>query len=124
MREFPDIIKSFSWPLAFLFFGIVFVLLFRPQIGALILGVRRVSRQGIEVVGPEVPATQKSESADRPDEELMRALDSPVLREIEENIKKDHQNRKLSDSQSVNVLVRYLAAVVMGYAFERIYNDI
>ncbi len=125
MREFLEAIKSFTWPLAFLIFAIVFLFLFRREIGAFILRVRHVSRLGIEAVGPEIPSAQRQETpSPRPEEELIRALDSPVLREVEENIKKDFQSRGLSNSQSVNVLLRYFAAITLAYTFEVLYQNI
>ena len=54
----------------------------------------------------------------------MRALDSPVLLETEGSVRKELQKRSLSDAESVKVLVRFLAATALAYAYEVLYQQI
>ncbi len=57
-------------------------------------------------------------------EALMRALDSTLLREVEDRITNDLRQRNLPTEEAVRVLVRYLAGTRIELDFERIYSPI
>jgi hypothetical protein len=117
-----------GWPLVV----IVFVLLFRKPIAAWIPSIRRVGPGGVEAGPPPTqdglksPATETEREPGRASEELMRALDPPLLVDQEKRILQDLQSRGLGqpNQETLRVLVRYLATFQFGYLFENIYRDI
>lgn len=123
-----------SWPAATVLIavslGTLFLLLFRGSIATAIPKIRRVGRSGVELDVP-TPPSQAEESTARltesdafvAAEQLKKALDSPLLIEQETRIKRDLAERGLDVSPaSVDVLVRYLAAFQLAYAFEALYS--
>jgi hypothetical protein len=52
----------------------------------------------------------------------MRALDSALIREVEEGIKNDLAQRNLLGAEAVPVLVRYLAGMQIAMGFEESYR--
>lgn len=124
-----------SWPaaaaLALIVLGLIFMLLFRSPIAATIPKIRKVGRTGVELAPTPSQEAEKSplhvaETDPRSAaEELRKALDSPLLVDQENRIKKDLQDRGLAAAkEGIDVLVRYLAVFQMGYAFEYIYGII
>lgn len=55
---------------------------------------------------------------------MMRALDSTLIREIEEHITNQFRERNLLGAEGVPVLIRYLASVSIILGFEQIYRAI
>jgi hypothetical protein len=115
------------WPLfmalAIVVLGIAFFLIFRAPVSNLLDRIRSISKAGISVAAP-----QKTAPAERDPrleaEQLIRELDSALIREAEEAIQKDLEARNLSGEDSARVLRRYLAASWIGHAFEYIYRII
>ncbi len=101
--------------------AIVALFLFRSQLAALLdrtrglrVGPLRVSTGSSRTHGTEQASPQTVE-------DLLRAFDSPMLREQEEAIKSDIANRGLGDtSNTIKVLVRHLAATQIALLFNRI----
>lgn len=105
-----------AWPGVVLIVIIIFLFLFRRDISALLGRIQKISRNGIQVSSSQIQkATDQKSSA----EELMRAFDSITLREQEKSIKKDLENKGLSSQQeTIDILVRHLAATQMALRFE------
>jgi hypothetical protein len=104
------------WPVTVLVIAIIFMLLFRKDISSLLARIQRIGRNGIHTLPSQVQkATERKSSA----EELMRAFDSKTLLEQEKNIKKDLESRGLpSQQETIDVLVRHLAATQVALRFE------
>lgn len=52
----------------------------------------------------------------------MRALDSALIREVEEGIKKELGERNLLGAEAVPVLIRYLAGMQIAIGLEETYR--
>jgi hypothetical protein len=109
-----------AWPLAAVSAFLIFLLLFRGPIAALIQRVRSIKRDGIET-GPITPQSE----APNPDaaDALMRSFESPMLLEAEKAIRGELKRRGLDCSPpAVDVLIRHLARAQMQAAFESLYR--
>ena len=101
----------------------ILCLFFKKDISCLIRKVSHIGKEGANF-GPD----QSNDIADRDPkkeaEQLLRALDSQLLCEQEDIIKKELNERKLHGEEAVKVLVRYLAATQIAHAFEMLYRNI
>lgn len=110
--------EHLAWPLAV----IIIVFVFRKQISNLIERIQKISKSGIQT-HPQQPqeTTDRSSAA----EELMRAFDSITLREQEENIRRNLEQRGITEQQErINILIRHLAAAQLIRHFEYVNNMI
>lgn len=109
---------------AIVILGLAFFFVFRQPIIGLIGRIRSISRTGITTD----PARQQEGAPDRDPrseaEAMMRALDSTLIREIEEHITNQFRERNLLGAEGVPVLIRYLASVSIILGFEQIYRAI
>lgn len=112
---------AFYFACAFVILGIAFFLVFRHAIAALIGRIRSITKSGIST-----DPSQKAGTAERDPraeaEALMRALDSALIREVEEGIKKELGDRNLLGAEAVPVLIRYLAGMQIAIGFEESYR--
>ncbi len=114
-----------SWPV----FAVVFVLVFRRQITALLLSIRKLSKEGIEI-GPQTETSASrttsvlAATSDPAVENMLRAFDSPVLREQEQRIRRDFESQHITGPAAFEVLIRHLAVFQIGYFFEWAYSQI
>ncbi|GEM_PF-1584824 len=131
------LIEAFKWPLVVVIVVLVFMFKFHQPITNFINRIRGISpTTGVQTsdVSPQQSVERGNLSADELMDklklslganELMRSLDSPVLREVEENIKNELRTRQLVDSiEAIPVLIRYLAVARLAYFFEYIYGMI
>jgi uncharacterized membrane protein YkgB len=109
---------------AIVILGLAFFFGFRQPIIGLIGRIRSISRTGITTD----PARQQEDAPDRDPrseaEAMMRALDSTLIREIEEHITNQFRERNLLGAEGVPVLIRYLASMSIILGFEQIYRAI
>jgi len=113
--------EKFAWPMAVLFLGIGFMIIFRRPLEALISRIQSISREGIQTSQTQLPPDKKTSTA----EELMRSFDSPLLRETEKDIKKDLEERGLANSlDAIPVLIRHFAQLKIYLWFEYYYQQI
>jgi len=109
------------WPVTVLVIAIVFMLLFRRDVSSLLARIQRIGRNGIHALPSEA---QKATEQKSPAEELMRTFDSITLREKERSIKKDLEDKRLPQQETIDVLVRHLAATQVALRFEFINKTI
>lgn len=106
----------FAWPGSIVVIAIFFMVFFHKDISALLARIQKISKEGILTSSHQPQKVPESKSTA---EELMRAFDSKVLLEQETSIKKDLERRGLSNQQeTLNVLVRHLAATQLALFFE------
>ena len=92
--------------------------------GALLDRTTSVGKDGLKTSPPTGQTTQEIDKVKQA-RELVEALTSPVIREREEQIRKDLKGKGLDDnSETVNVLIRYLATTQLIVTFEEIYRVI
>ena len=118
-------IAALGWPHFSFAFGLIFVLLFRAQIGALLGRVTSIDKSGIRTQAlPDAQAegTKRLEAA----QELLLAIgDTVVLKEVEARIRNDLESRKLETTgETSKVLIKYLAASMCFLEFEQIHSAI
>lgn len=112
------IVPYVVWPMAAVIFGVVFVVIFRKKISAMLSKAHKIGLSGIETAHSQPQEAKESKSSI---EELMRTFDSAVLREEEKFINEDLERRGLSNNKDViDVLVRHLAATRLELYYERI----
>jgi len=119
MRE---IVEALGWPHFTFLFSLVFVLLFKGQIGSLISRVTSIGKSGLKAeMLPEVQREkQKSEAIQ---ELLLEVGNSVVLADTEGRIKADIIERGLgNDEDTIKVLIKHLAGARLLLEFEQIYN--
>lgn len=119
----PEIIAAFGWPHFAFAFGIVFLVIFREPLRALLGRITSIDRTGIKTQpNPEIQREdpKKIEAA----QELLLAIgDTVVLQNIENGIRTDLTTRLLSvEGETTKVLIKYLAAAQVGLEFEQIQN--
>lgn len=117
-----EIIKAFGWPHFSFLFGLIFLLLFKNQLGDLISRVTSIGKEGVKAA--PTPEAQREKKKTEAVQELLLAIgDSIVLRDIEGRIKSDLTDRELEiDGDTVKVLIKHLAAVKLLLEFEQVYN--
>lgn len=116
-------LEAIGWPHASIVLGLVFMVVFRRQLGQFIGRVTSVSKGGIKAEAlPEAQREDKSEAV----QELLSAIgDSIVLRDVESRIRTELQEKELRlEGETVKVLLRFLAASRILLEFEQIYNMI
>ena len=118
-----EIIASLGWPHFAFAFCLIFIFVFRPQLGALLSRVTSIDKLGIKTQpNPEIQREdpKKIEAA----QELLLAIgNTVVLQDIEDQIRTDLAARNLEANGETNkVLIKYLAATLVALEFERIQN--
>ncbi len=101
--------------------GVVFLCMFRREIGSKIKDMRSIGKQGV-VMGPSQADASVERDPRAEAEALMRAVDNPLLVEEEQAIRTDLGNRNLLGVEAVPVLIRYLAATRIALVFEFTYG--
>ena len=119
----PEIISAFGWPHFAFAFGLVFLLVFREQLRALLGRITSIDKSGIKTQpNPEIQREdpKKIEAA----QELLLAIgNTVVLQDVEGRIRNDLTTRQLSvEGETTRVLIKYLAAAQVGLEFEQIQN--
>jgi len=111
----------FAWPLAIVILGVVFIFVFRQQIGRLLDRTKSVGKGGLRAYDePQVQAKQPSAIM-----KFLEGYHSPLLLEAETLIDKEVQQRGLTDITEVNLVLRKsLAGFAIILAFERTLNTI
>ena len=107
----PEIIAALGWPHFTFIFGLVFLLIFREQLRALLGRITSIDKTGIKTQpNPELQREdpKKTEAA----QELLLAIgNTVVLQEVEGRIRNDLTTRQLTvEGETTKVLIKYLAA--------------
>jgi hypothetical protein len=110
-------LDPFAWPLAIVVIAIVFMVLFRGSIEALLHRTKKLGTSGLET-HDQLPAAKDDVS---PLDEFMGSFDNPLLKEQEAVILKELADRRLTDPEAIQrVLVRSLAGTQILAVFEKI----
>jgi len=121
MEGVEEILKCIGWPHLVFLFLVIFILIFKHQIAALISQIKTINKSGIKISPmPEAQRENKKEAV----QELLTAIgSSPVLQDIESLIKKDLENRGLeTKGDSITILIKFLAATKILLEFEQIHG--
>ena len=113
-----DLVK---WPLALIVVALVFMVLFRRAINDLLARTRKISKEGIEAVPAQEPASNLSPSAA---DQLLKTFYNALLLRHERTIREDLDRRQLPPTDRERVLARFLAGAGLGLLFERAFNMI
>jgi hypothetical protein len=123
MENIIKILCSFGWPLVSLIFALIFIFVFKKAIREFIGKIKSVGKEGLKTESSQT--TEVEEKRKQAVEELMKFGDSNVTHELESYIFKDLKQQGLNtDSDTVKVLIRHLAATQLALDFEQIYNII
>jgi len=117
-------IKALGWPHFAFLFALICVLLFRKPLSGLISRVTAINKSGIKA--SQTPEAQREEKKKESVQQLLLAVgDTIVLRDIENRIKNDLQERSLeTDGDTIKVLIKRLAGIILLLEFEQIHNMI
>jgi hypothetical protein len=117
-----EIIKAIGWPHLTFLFAVLFVLLFKKPLFALISRITSIDKSGIKA--SQAPEAQREEQKKEAVQQLLLAIgDSIVLQDIEGRIKADLKEKGLeTDGDTIKVLIKHLAATKVLLEFEQIHN--
>src|SRR5690348_11485826 len=103
---------EFAWPAGLVAIAVVFMLVFKTPVAAMIGRIRRLSRQGAELNPPEQPASQSVQ--DKSQAALFDIASTPVIKEQEQMLLKELDDRGIKESQARELaLVRSLALTIL-----------
>ena len=123
MENIIKILSSFGWPHVSLIFALIFIFVFKKAIREFIGKIKSVGKEGLKTESSQTAEVE--EKRKQAVEELMKFGDSNVTNKLESFIFKDLKQRGLdTDSDTVKVLIRHLAATQLALDFEQIYNII
>jgi hypothetical protein len=111
-----------TWPVVGLVLGLVLLLMFKKQIGSFIERARKIGPGGVEAADerPGQPFAKPNVV-----EPLIKGLDSPLIEESEQLMRKDFEKRGISAQEDrERALFRISAAFVVAYGFEQLHNTI
>ncbi len=114
---------TIAYAVAALVFGAVFIIIFKKQIIELFPRLKKFGLTGV-ILSENQKGSLEGTDPRREAETLIRQLDSNLIREIEDNIKAEFAQRKLSGPEAVPVLIKYFAVVYIEYLFLNIYRII
>ena len=119
-----ELVKTTAWPATTLLGGTLIAFVFRKPISELLSRATSVSKEGLKVAPPVVPANQ--DLIKPPDmSDLFVPFDSQIMPKAELLIIQELQQRNLSsDGDTCKVLVKQLASANIQLAFERIHRRI
>jgi hypothetical protein len=115
-------VAAFAWPIAVVVLGVVFMFVFRTQIGRFLDRTKSVGKDGVKAYDET-----KQLSAPKPDAltQFLETYHNPLLIETEAAIEEDEKKRGLTNpSDTVKALRKSLAGVLIVWQFERTYNII
>ena len=116
-----EVLQNLGWPHVSLILAVICVFVFRKSIMSLISRITSIDKTGIKTaVAPEVQREEKKKEAVQ---ELLDAIGHTiVLEDIESRINADLEARELdTKSDTVKVLIKYLAATQIFLEFEQIH---
>lgn len=112
-----------EWIIGACVVAIAFMLIFRKQISDLFPRIKSISNSGVTLGD-----AQKNSSVEvdprKEAEDLIRQLDSDLIRETENLIKIELGKKNLLGPEAVPVLLRYFAALYIEYMFLHLYRII
>lgn len=121
MEDIKALVPAIAWPLITLIFGIVFLVMFREQIGMLISKIRGVSKDGVTIDSELTPQAEENII-----ENIFQHLEiekTAMLEDVENGIVEDLKGRGLDyESDTTKVLVRNLAVTYINLEHEQNYN--
>jgi hypothetical protein len=145
--QFVQLLNILKWPLVVFILILLAILLFRNQLAAFLSRIESIGKEGLKAtpaVNQQNPPDRNKEpisdtlgriavrdntrelevkGKDAKPQDLMRALNSPVLTEQEQVIKADLEKHGLEhEGETINILVRYLANAQLTVAFEEVYR--
>jgi hypothetical protein len=118
-----DVIAALNWPTVSLILGIAAIIIFSPQLKALLNRTSRITKIGWEAQEPQqLPPPPSTPSAVA---EYLRAFENELVRQQEERVRADLEERKITSlADREHILIKTLAAYQIGLHFERVYNAI
>ena len=112
---------SFAWPIAIVALGVLFMWIFRVQIGRLLDRTKSIGRGGLHAYDEGQQATIKPDAI----AQFLEGYHSPLLLELEADIDEEATKRGLINSPDlIKALRKSLAGVVISLEFERTENTI
>lgn len=117
-----EFIKSLEWYHLTFLFSVMFIVVFRTSIAGLISRITAIDKSGVKTT-PE-PSIQREEKNEKAVQDLLVAIgETVVLTEMEDRIRLDLEDKGLEiKGDTIQVLVKYLAASQILTEFEQIYN--
>ena len=116
-----------AWPGVVLVAAVVFMVMFRSNIGRFLDRTKSVGKDGVRAYD-EPAALPPQQPVVPPNDALLKRLEeyhNPLLREVEENIANDLKARGLTNLNDANkALIKSLAGTQLLLEFERVENTI
>jgi hypothetical protein len=118
-----DVIAALNWPTVSLILGSAAIIIFSPQLKALLNRTGKITKLGWEAQEPQqLPPPPSTSSAVA---EYLRAFENDLVREQEGRVRADLEVRKITSlTDREHLLIKTLATYQIGLHFERVYNAI
>lgn len=123
MEAMDTVLAALGWPHFAFLFGLVFLLMFRTQIGSLLGRVTSIGKSGIKTQSAPYLQLEDQKRAEVA-HELMQAIGSSVaLNEVEGRIRAELTAKSLPvDTETSKVLLKFLASSTLRVEFEQIHS--
>jgi hypothetical protein len=105
-----------------LILGLVALFMFRTPISGLLNRIRSIDRRGVRIDPAQQDGALVEKDPRTEAENLLRELEGPLIREIEDHVTKEFQTRGLAGDAGLRVAIRYTSALSIALEFERLYR--
>src|ERR1017187_6128996 len=110
-----------AWPIVGLVLGIVFLLMFRRNLGGCIDKIQKVERMGVSIGTEQSQKQNISETKTSGFQEMMDSVSSQLLRQQETNIRDALKTKGITNEQeAIKILTRAVASASLLLRWEQI----
>jgi hypothetical protein len=121
-EQFVQLLEILKWSAVFFVLILIAILLFQAQLAGFLSRVTSIGREGLKAA-PAVANQQNQADPNKEAQDVLKALDSPMLLEQEQAIRTQLEKQGIQNAgEKVDLLVRYLAICQLVVTFEETYR--